>query len=214
MKVSEKSLELNVGAELLALMRGPWGMPKAYLRGLTQREENQEGVDFFGQLPQGTRVYAFQFKAPKGRHEGQPYRFTIQLRQHRKLHALAQRSRCGVYYVLPYYVSPAKLELGVPDLLHDTWFLEVSRMPVGNVFGNYQSRTMRCSAGNASVNPDYALQRGSEMEPDPGIPVGEFAEWYATLRDEDEEVMEARSRRSPWLVRGLRVVVVPAVRRE
>ena len=46
MKVSEKSLELNVGAELLAMMRGPWGMPKAYLRGLTQREEKQQGVDF------------------------------------------------------------------------------------------------------------------------------------------------------------------------
>ena len=40
MKVSEKSLELNVGAELLALLRGPWGMPKAYLWGLTQREES------------------------------------------------------------------------------------------------------------------------------------------------------------------------------
>lgn len=50
MKVSEKSLELNVGAELLGLLRGPWGLSKAYLRGLTQEEENQEGVDFFVQL--------------------------------------------------------------------------------------------------------------------------------------------------------------------
>ena len=210
MKVSEKSLELNVGAELLTLMRGPWRMPKAYLRGLTQREENQEGIDFFAQLPPATRVCAFQFKAPKGRYEGVPYRFTIQRRQHQKLHALAQRSRCGVYYVLPYYVSPAKLAGDVPDLLRDTWFLRVSGMHDGNVFGTYKSKTMSCWRGIASVNPDYELQRGSEMEPDPGIPVGQFVEWYASLRDEDEEVTEVRARRSPWLVRGLRVVLVPA----
>lgn len=47
MEMSEKSLELNVGAEMLGLLRGPWGMPKGYLRGLTQREEKQERVDFF-----------------------------------------------------------------------------------------------------------------------------------------------------------------------
>ncbi len=80
MKVSEKSLELNVGAELLALLRGPWKMPKAYLRGLTQREEHQEGVDFFAELVPETMIFAFQFKAPKGHREGEPYRFTVQRR--------------------------------------------------------------------------------------------------------------------------------------
>ena len=59
MKVSEKSLELNVGAELLTRMRGPLNMPKAYLRGLTQREEHRTGVDFFARLPDGTRIFAF-----------------------------------------------------------------------------------------------------------------------------------------------------------
>jgi hypothetical protein len=39
MKISEKSLEVNVGAEVLYLLREAWGMPKAYLRGLTQGEE-------------------------------------------------------------------------------------------------------------------------------------------------------------------------------
>jgi hypothetical protein len=82
MKVSEKSLELNVGAELLNLLRGPWGMPKAYLRGLTQREERQQGVDFFAQLNPATRIFAFQFKAPKGRYDGTPYRYTLVREQH------------------------------------------------------------------------------------------------------------------------------------
>ena len=66
-KVSEKSLELNVGAELLDMLRGRLGMHKAFLRGLTQTEERQEGVDFFVELSPATRIFAFQFKAPKGR---------------------------------------------------------------------------------------------------------------------------------------------------
>ncbi|MDE3259832.1 MAG: hypothetical protein OYM47_18525 [Gemmatimonadota bacterium] len=97
MKVSEKSLELNVGAELLAFLRGPLEMPKAYLRGLTQREESQEGVDFFAQMTPETRVFAFQFKAPRGRGEGEPYLFTIQRRQHEKLSALAGGSTENVF---------------------------------------------------------------------------------------------------------------------
>jgi hypothetical protein len=57
MKVSEKSLELNVGAELLASLRSTPRFTKAYLRGLTQREERQEGVDFFARLlARGLRV--------------------------------------------------------------------------------------------------------------------------------------------------------------
>ena len=99
MKVSEKSLELNVGAELLMQLRGPWGRRKAYLRGLTQREESQEGVDFFAELAPGTMLFAFQFKAPKGDREWEPYRFTIQRRQHENLSALAGRSAGNVSQV-------------------------------------------------------------------------------------------------------------------
>ena len=143
MRVSEKSLELNVGAELLALLRGPWRMPKAYLRGLTQREESQEGVNFFAQLPPGTRLFAFQFKAPKGRREREPYRFTIRRRQHEKLAALAGGSAGNVFYVLPYYVLPAKLQRYVPNLLRDTWFLPVGSMRGSDPFGAHETRTVR-----------------------------------------------------------------------
>ena len=137
MKVSEKSLELNVGAEMLALLRERWRMPKAYLRGLTQREESQEGVDFFAQLTPQTRIFAFQFKAPKGRCEGEPYRFTIQRRQHEMLSALAGGSTGNVFYVLPFYVTPAKLQDDVPNLLADTWLLPVASVRGTGVFGGY-----------------------------------------------------------------------------
>jgi len=72
MKVSEKSLELNIGAEILNILRTK--MPKAYLRGLTQAEENKEGPDFFAQLNANVRLFAFQFKAPHGEKESSPYK--------------------------------------------------------------------------------------------------------------------------------------------
>ena len=183
--VSEKSLELNVGAELLALLRGPWRMPKAYLRGLTQREESQEGTDFFVQLPPGTRIFAFQFKAPTGPQEGEPYKFRIQRHQHRKLSALAGESTGNVFYVLPYYLLPAKLQSDVPNLLSDTWFLPVGSMRGTDPFGTKKSKTVRCEQGRAYINPEYELRRVEDLEPGDGIPVEDFADWYGDLRVED-----------------------------
>ena len=208
MKVSEKSLELNVGAELLALLRGPWRMPKAYLRGLTQEEERQEGVDFFAQLTPKARIFAFQFKAPHKGQEREPYRFTIRRQQHEKLASLAGGATGNVFYVFPYYVMPAKLQRLVPRLLSDTWFLPVGSMKGTDPFGTYQSRTVRCERGRAFINPEYELQGVEELEPGNGIPAGQFAEWYSDLHGERDEVMVHGRRKNPWLVRGLQVAIV------
>ncbi len=208
MKISEKSLELNVGAELLALLRGRWRMPKTYLRGLTQREESQEGADFFAQLSPKTRIFAFQFKSPTGRQEGEPYRFTIQRRQHEKLSALAGGSTGNVFYVLPYYVLPAKLQRCVPRLLRDTWFLPVGSMRGTDPFGTSQSRIVRCERGLASINPEYLLRGVEELEPGDGIPVRRFAGWYTDLHAESDAAISPGGGKDPWLVRGLRVAIV------
>lgn len=207
MKVSEKSLELNVGAELLHVLRYRWGMRKAYLRGLTQREEHDEGVDFFAKLPSSSRILAFQFKAPKGRWgEQTPYRFTIQRQQHHQLSALAANRPAGVHYVLPFYVTPAKLQCDVPHLLRDTWFLPVAKMPGSNLFGPNKTKTLSCQPGLASINPNYDLLAASQMKlsGDDGIPVSHFAEWYNALHGPSDD----SQRKSPWLVRGLRVAIV------
>jgi hypothetical protein len=90
MKVSEKSLELNVGAEILSFMRNQSGMPKAYLRGLTQGEERQEGADFFVELDPATKIFALQIKRPKGQFELAPYTYTLKKEQHIELFRLAQ----------------------------------------------------------------------------------------------------------------------------
>src|SRR5437867_3850709 len=99
MKVSEKSLELNVGAELLGILRNDWGLQKAYLRGLTQREERQAGVDFFVELSPAARLFAFQFKAPKGKTDALPYRYTLKRQQHDLLFDLALQAPGSVFYV-------------------------------------------------------------------------------------------------------------------
>jgi hypothetical protein len=210
MKVSEKSLELNVGAEILGLMRNSWGMPKAYLRGLTQIEEKQEGVDFFVELDPNARIFAFQFKAPHGKTDLEPYKYTLVRYQHDplfQLSQLSQQSPRGVFYVFPYYATVTKLQKDVPTLMLDTWFLNVVQMPTSQLFGSFQSRTIRCKAGNAVVNPEYKLERLHDMSinREDAVPARSFAEWYGSFREVRRQLDQ---RRNPWLARGLRVAVV------
>lgn len=207
MKVSEKSLEINIGAELLGLMRNLWGMPKAYLRGLTQREEKQEGVDFFAQLDPATRLFAFQFKAPKGNTDAPPYRYTLVKDQHTALFTLAQTVPNSVFYVLPFYVTYAKLQQDVPGLVQDTWLLGIDQMPAEQMFGTTQSKVVRCQAGQATINPDYGLLPLSDISHTSlgGVPAREFAQWYGQFRE--LHALPAK-RRHPWLARGLRVAIV------
>lgn len=210
MKISEKSLELNVGTELLNRFRDSWGLRKAYLRGLTQHEERQQGVDFFAQLSPAARIFAFQFKAPKGRHDRVPYRFTLMREQHETLHALAQAWPNDVLYVLPFYASHQKLQRHVPMLLQDTWCLAIASMAPSVVFGTNKTKVVRCSPGVAAVNPEYRLQRVWDVKitPEAGIPAEEFASWYRRLHDREARSVKASKGRNPWIVRGLRVVII------
>lgn len=208
MKVSEKSLELNIGAELLWIIRNDWGMSKAYLRGLTQREERQEGVDFFAQLDPSTRLFAFQFKAPKGAVDEPPYRNKLVREQHRELSRLARRVPNSVFYVLPFYVTTTKLQQDVPALIEDTWLLSVDQMPTPQVFGAAQSKVVRCEDGRATINPQYALRTLREISHNSliGLRPREFASWYNQFRKGDQKRPDGR--RSPWLARGLRIAIV------
>jgi hypothetical protein len=206
MRVSEKSLELNVGAELLGLIRNQWNMPKAYLRGLTQREERQEGPDFFAQLSPSAFLFAFQFKAPRGGKEGTPYRYKLVRQQHARLRVLAQAWPSSVFYVFPFYVTPVKLQRDVPNLLEDTWLLRVAQVSTA-AFGHQQTTIIRCEAGVALINPEYKLENPATVSPRDveGIPARRFAAWYRQHRAIGRQ---PGRRRSPWLVRGLRLVVV------
>ena len=108
-----------------------------------------------------------------------------------------------MFYVLPYYVLPVKLQRCVPCLLRDTWFLPVGSMSGTDPFGTYQTRTVRCERGLAFINPEYELRRVEELEPGDGIPAGQFTEWYAGLHRESDEAISPELHREPWLVPGL-----------
>ena len=210
MKVSEKSLELNVGAELLFTLRNDRGLPNAYLRGLTQREESQEGVEFFAQLDPAARVFAFQFKAPKGKSDTLPYRYTLMRKQHDLLYNLAQNAPQSVFYVLPFYVTEPKLRQDVPVLLQDTWLLRIDQMDTASVFGTTQKKTIRCIPGLSSVNPEYKTELFVENQVSLNhegrtVPVELFAESYRRYWKREST---DRKWRNPWLARGLRIVVV------
>ncbi len=210
MKVSEKSLELNVGAELLAWLRGPLNMPKAYLRGLTQREEHRTGVDFFARLPDGTRIFAFQFKAPRGPSDDLPYTFTLGRDQHTSLHDLAVQESGAVYYVFPFYVSTHKLVRDVPNLARDTWLLPAAPLDVPTVFASQRTKRVHCNRGTAVVNPDYPMKSLAELALswEDGIRPGRFAEWYRELRRHASDLVDRPPRMNPQVVRGLRVTIV------
>lgn len=211
MKVSEKSLELNVGAELLNWLRGPMmKMPKAYLRGLTQREEKQSGVDFFVNLSKNIRIFAFQFKAPRGPFDGLPYKFTLNRNQHDALHKLAVSAPDAVHYVLPFYVLTDKLMRDVPHLARDTWLLPVAPMNTPTVFSNQKTKRVHCYPRVTCVNPEYEMKSLSEatLSWEAGVKPGNFAEWYSELRRHNKELNITGSRMSPMIVRGMRIVII------
>ena len=198
-KVSEKSLELNVGAELLDRLRGPMNMPKAYLRGLTQQEERREGADFFARLPKDNRIFAFQFKAPRGPIDGLPYKFTLSRNQHEALHKLAVRNPEAVHYVLPFYVLTDKLIRDVPNLAWDTWLLPVAPMDIPTVFSGQKTKRVHCCRGAAYVNPEYEMKNLSDamLSWEAGVEPGNFAEWYSELRRNKQESNLTGFRMSP-----------------
>ena len=129
-KVSEKSLELNVGAELLHCIRSWPNCSKALWFGLTQAQESRKGLDEFVLNVPSDLLLMLQFKSPRAAASTDtPYIFDINLRQHHTLLRLALRFPKNVHYVFPLYREWAKTRQDAPDLARDTWLIPVSLMP-------------------------------------------------------------------------------------
>ena len=167
-------------------------------------------MDFFAQLSPTARIFAFQFKAPRGRDEQVPYSFTLVGEQHAHLHALAQAWPGSVFYVLPFYASYKKLQRDVPVLIRDTWFLPVAPMMPSQVFGTNKTKVVHCYPDIAVVNPEYQLRHVQDvtLSREAGIPAQKFSSWYMNLRGNEARSVERSQRMSPWVVRGLRVAII------
>jgi len=210
MRVSEKTLELNLAAEMLQIIRGYDGHAKAYLRGLTQTQESEDGPDSYLQLPPETRLFAFQFKAATL--DDPAYTFRLAKKQHNALKDLADSAQLphgSVVYVFPYCREYTKFESDLPELISDTWTLDVADMPSAQeMFGDRKKKMVFCDDQHwAHWNPRVGLTRMAEhLElslPSGGIARDGFVEWYRSLQSASRA-----GRRNPWLFRGLRMAVL------
>jgi len=126
LRVSEKTLELNIGAEVLQLIRQFQGCGGAFWIGMKQDQEARLGIDeLIYNLPAGMH-FALQFKAPRSEPPNRiPYRFTINDRQNNNLLRLAIMRPDAVHYIFPHYNTFTKMRSHSPTLLRDTWLLKV-----------------------------------------------------------------------------------------
>ena len=126
-QVSEKTLELNIAAEFLGIIRGFRGCANAFWMGMKQDQEAKTGIDELIQnVPRGFHL-ALQFKSPyPAPKDSAPYKFTINDFQNNNLLRLARTRPDAVYYILPHYNTLTTLRASAPNLLGDTWALKVS----------------------------------------------------------------------------------------
>ena len=129
--VSEKSLELNVCAELLQCIRLWPNCSRALWFGLTQSQEHRMGLDEFVLNVPSNLLLMLQFKAPRASAwGGGSYTFDLNVRQHQTLLTLAVNFPKNVFYVFPLYRDWGKAGRHAPSLSKDTWLMPVGSMPL------------------------------------------------------------------------------------
>ncbi|NQV14871.1 hypothetical protein HQ531_05380 [bacterium] len=128
-KVSEKTLEINICAEVLSWIRSRPGCASAFWVGMKQQQEANTGIDdLISNVPNGMHL-VFQYKAPRPIPRDQiPYLYTINDRQNRNLVRLAINHPQSVMYVLPHYNTFVKVRTDSPYLARDTWILRVIQL--------------------------------------------------------------------------------------
>ena len=203
-KISEKTLELNLCAELLQCIRSWPGSEKALWVGLTQAEESRQGIDERLRDPRG-RSLMLQFKSPKpSSRENGLYKFNINLGQHRAMETLAKGHPDAVFYVFPLYTKWPKADQHAPDLAQDTWLLPISCLPTSpstpssghrqvdvtrigsRVLVIARSLGMKtiCAVNADTFCQDFLAARGGgDFISSEGIPAEELRGWLAGLRD-------------------------------
>jgi hypothetical protein len=134
--INEKTLELNITNELLQEYRRV--DPKAIALGLSLQKETHLGYDsrILGSFPQTNLITLYQYKAPLRRKRtalGNGYLFHLNDCKHRDQHLILWVQTGGrtpniVYYVLPCILNLNDAYLLSPNLLQETYFLDVSNI--------------------------------------------------------------------------------------
>ena len=211
-QVSEKSLELNLCAELIQCIRAHKGCEGAVWFGMTQLQERRTGLDETMINAPGHSLM-LQFKSPHATSTHDQYKFSINRRQHRALKDLAIGNPKAVYYVFPLYSKWTKILDHSPNLTKDTWLVPVSCVSLNTSRSQVSYRIdlrlngqqiqpsgpnlrVKCKAINAT---DYCVDdQDQSLNP---IEVGIPSE---KLKEEVEKWQDARLR-----FRGLNAVYLP-----
>lgn len=122
MRLSEKTLELNICAQVSAYFKGNQNL---LWFGLTQKQEAKAGFDACVKL--GGRLVIFQFKASNHVLKNGTRKFVA---PHKQMTDLMQRAHSGrsIFYAFPMVGNTFELKAN-PDLLSQTWLLDVANIP-------------------------------------------------------------------------------------
>ena len=121
MKLSEKTLELNICAQISAHLKGRCNI---FWFGLTQKQEAKAGFDACVKL--NGRLLIFQFKASnKVLKNSGDRKFLAPHRQLSALHTRARHTTRSVFYALPLVGNTSEMKAN-PDMLSNTWLLDVA----------------------------------------------------------------------------------------
>ena len=223
-EVSEKSLELNVCAEMLHEIRQRPGCDAALWVGLTQRQESLLGLDAFIRNVGSGQSVMLQFKSPQASSlVDSLYKFSINERQHERLDRIARACPRTVLYVFPLYGKWSKARNYAPDLMQDTWLVRVSDIPYPLLASGHErhqvelrrdgsrmettihSPTISVDAINAK---DYFREMGMGLSiENEGVSSGALLEW---LNENDRENYRENSGiEKPPRFRGLHALMVP-----
>lgn len=194
--VSEKTLEVNLCAEILHAVRKMPGCAKAFWIGMKQQQEATNGIDdLIASLPKGVHL-ALQFKAPSADpRDTTPYRFAINEGQRERLARLATRRPKAVHYVLPHLNTLVAVRTASPDLMSETRALAVASVrPLGpgyhRLFSDPPTYYIKSEPQSVELRPlteviNDVLGDSSEREL---LTNGDFREWFTGLFEEARRV--------------------------
>lgn len=130
-RVAEKTLELNITAEILPRVRALQGCQSAFWTGMKQAQEAVLGFDEMISNTSGAVFLYLQFKAPYAQNPAPgDYQFSINSAQHARLVALAAGKPDSVFYVFPRLNSFQSLAQNSPNLVAQTQFASVAGIGV------------------------------------------------------------------------------------
>ena len=205
MKLSEKTLELNICAQAHHCA-APFHNLLWF--GLTQRQEAKAGFDACTKL--GGRLLIFQFKASRKVNKSGERVFSAPHAQMQALRSRVKHSVRTIFYAFPLVGTTTELHLN-PNVLAQTWLLDVANLPASipapTIAGSTALRKSGCHLVYAQ--PGKARICSEPLE----VPLVSFVEFAAQgLAGSDglhfgQELL-GKSSRIPRFERGAKCLVV------